>query len=236
MVCIERYKDKMTFLTAFNPDVQYLCADNLKRCFMGSAPTLAVVREAFGVATLESWLEIQLRDLSEFSGCKEKLTTEQLDAIARVIFTMFPFLKVTELAYFFLLFKSGKFGKFYGAVDGLKITESLQTFLQIRAAHVAAYMDEERNRQEAEEDARHEKEVERFYDELKWYGITVRQWLDNRDLFNAKDKSREQIKAELDKRLGRTKETDKAIRGDLGALNSLDGKLPINEKKVQQRG
>lgn len=211
MACIEKYKDKMAFLTAFNPDVQYLCADNLKRCFLGTAPTLGVAREAFGTATVESWLEIQLRDLSEFSGCKEKLTTEQLDAIARVIYTMFPYLKVSELAYFFLLFKSGKFGKFYGAVDGLKITEALQAFLQIRAAHIEAYENEERNRLQAEEDARHEKEVKRFYDELEWYGITVKEWLANRDLFKDDSKSREQIKTELDRRKDKRKSTNKSI-------------------------
>lgn len=209
MTCIERYKDKMTFLTAFNPDVQYLCADNLERCFMGSAPTLAVVREAFSTATVESWLEIQLRDLSEFSGCKDKLTIQQLDEIARVIYTMFPYLKVTELAYFFLLFKSGKFGKFYGSVDGLKITESLQSFLKMRSNYIEAYENEDLNRLQAEEDMRHEKEVKHFYDELKWYGITVKQWLDNRDLFKSGDKDKEQIKEELDRRLKRNQKTSK---------------------------
>lgn len=201
MACIERYKDKAQFLTVFNPDVQYLCADNLKRSFVGTAPTLSIVREAFGTATVESWLEIQLRDLSEFSGCKNKLTIQQLDEIARVIYTMFPYLKVTELAYFFLLFKSGKYGKFYGAVDGLKITESLQSFLEMRRNYIEAYENEEKNRKRAEEQARHEKEVEQFRKELDWYGITVRQWLDNRDLFQDKTADRNHIKAELQKRI-----------------------------------
>lgn len=208
MACIEKYKDNMKFLTAFNPDVQYLCADNLKRCFMGTAPTLEVVREAFGTATAESWLEIQLRDLSEFSGCKEKLTIEQLDAIARVIYTMFPYLKVTELAYFFLLFKAGKFGKFYGAVDGLVITEALQDYLITRNDYIAKFEREERERREAIEEQRHREAVEAFHAMLKSYGITIKQWLANRDVFtDGADPA--QIKAELDRRLKRNQSTSK---------------------------
>lgn len=113
---------------------------------MGTAPCLSVLRLAYGDNIAETWMAIQLRDLSEFSGCRTKLSTEQIDNISKVIISMFGFLKVTEMMYFFLLFKSGKFGKFYGAVDGLVITEALQDFLKIRNERLCAYENEDRER------------------------------------------------------------------------------------------
>lgn len=110
---------------------------------MGTAPTLNVLTHAFGDDAAESWLEIQLTDLSEFSGCKEKLDARQAERLAKVIMTMFGFYKVTELMYFFMLFKSGKFGKFYGIVDGMAITTALQQFRGIRNNMVAQFYDEE---------------------------------------------------------------------------------------------
>ena len=88
--------------------------------------------EAYGENITETWLEIQLRDLSEFAGCKDKLSIQQIEQIAKVIILEFSFMKATELMHFFILFKSGKFGKFYGSVDGLVITEALQEFREMR--------------------------------------------------------------------------------------------------------
>lgn len=95
---------------------------------MGKAPSLQTLTETFGYENTIVWLEIQLKDLSEFAGCKDKLTVQQIDNIARLIAHCYPTFKLTELMYFFVQFKAGKYGKFYGAVDGLKITSALQEF------------------------------------------------------------------------------------------------------------
>lgn len=126
--CRIRYTSGEEFLKTFNPGLQAKFCKDIKRCFTGAAPSLKILSEAFGDEVTESWVAIQLRDLSEFSGCKDKLSVEQVDQLAKVISMMFPYLKVTELMYFFFLFKSGKYGRFYGSVDGLAITEALQDF------------------------------------------------------------------------------------------------------------
>lgn len=131
---------------------------------------LSRLRMAYSDDLVESWLEIQLYDLAEFSGCKEKQSAYQRIETARLIITNFYFLKVTELMYFFQLFKSGSFGRFYGVVDGLVIMESLRKFLSIRMDEIAKA---ERQRLEAEKAARMamwEKEAltRSEYEELKW--------------------------------------------------------------------
>lgn len=152
----------------------YCTQKNLPRIFTGKAPELFVVCQAFGEGTAEGWIIAQLFDLAAFCGNKEKPTDNQYKEIARVILSQFGHLKVTEMMYFFLLFKAGKFGKFYGAVDGLAITEALQTFAKMRIDILAKYEQEERERkaeQEAEE--RKGKTISREqWERIKWkYGM-----------------------------------------------------------------
>ena len=160
------YQDSAEFITTFAPKKQYAFCTEVKRCYMGKAPSLATVNEAFGKGTAQSWLAFQLRDLSEFSGAKEKLSIGQIDDITEVIMSQFPFLKVTELMHFFLLFKSGKFGKFYGAVDGLAIMEALREFIDDRNDKIYRWrQEEERREKEAKEaeEARKREELRQRY-------------------------------------------------------------------------
>ena len=171
--CIKRYKTGKDFMIQFNPSRQFAYCKNKERCFTGLAPTLHVLDNAFGDRITESWLAIQIRDLSEYAGSREKLSTEQIDQIAKTVHLAFGFLKVTELMYFFFLFKSGKFGHFYGAVDGLVITESLREFLKLRNAELDRIEREERERMKAEEDEREAP-----------FRISYEEWQELRWLFN----------------------------------------------------
>jgi hypothetical protein len=169
---------------------------------MGKAPTLRALNEAFGKNITETWLAIQIRNLSEFSGVKDKIDITQVDELSKVIIATFHYLKVTELMHFFLLFKSGRYGKFYGVVDGLAITEALQDFCKERKERISRfYQDEHRRKAEAEQE-RHEREVTRFYALLDEYGISPFDWVKNQDLFKG-GLAPEQIKAELKSRLNK---------------------------------
>lgn len=137
---------------------------------MGSAPVLSRLRVAYSDDIVESWLEIQLYDLAEFSGCKEKQSAAQRTETARLILTNFYFLKVTELMYFFQLFKSGSFGKFYGVVDGMAIMESLRKFLAIRTEEITKAERERLDSEKADRMEMWKKEAitKEEYEELKW--------------------------------------------------------------------
>lgn len=146
--------------------MQYKYCKDVNRCYIGKAPSLKVISEAYGENITETWLEIQLRDLSEFAGCKDKLSIQQIEQIAKVIILEFSFLKATELMHFFILFKSGKFGKFYGAVDGLVITEALQEFRQLRRERLWELEQKRAREERARRDAEYAKNAMSF-DEWK---------------------------------------------------------------------
>lgn len=133
-------------MVTFNPDCQMQICDNADLCFFGDYPTLAKIRE-YGKNTPVIWLVPQLINLSEYCGCKEKLKIEQLEEVARIIARDFYYLKISEIMLFFSRFKSGYYGKFYGAVDPLVIMKSLRIFVQDRR-YVLVYHDQERKYQE----------------------------------------------------------------------------------------
>lgn len=109
------------------------------------APSLVRVARTYGKNVAESWLEIQIFDLGEYAGVKEKPENTQIEQCARTIISQYGYLKVTELMVFFVRFKAGIYGRFYGAVDVLAITTALNDFVnnyrmaKIRAAEHPAY-------------------------------------------------------------------------------------------------
>ena len=123
------------------------------RMFMGTAPTLIVLEAAYGIKSAEGWTEIQIRDLSEFAGCRDKLDIKQIANVAKVIHTHYGHLKVTELMLFFSLFKAGKYGSFYGSVDNLRITEALNRFMDFRFKEINRLREQQIEAEQARRDA-----------------------------------------------------------------------------------
>ena len=166
-----RYTDKATMLSLFSPDRQSRYTTDLRRAYMGGAPTMQVADQAFGAGTAEAWLKIAIFDLAEYTGCRAKQTDRQTAQVASAIRSNFGYLKLTELMHFFLLFKSGTFGTFYGSVDGMVITNALHQYLRIRAEklqHFGEELAEERRQRQREADS----QVTLSYEEwqcLYWY-------------------------------------------------------------------
>lgn len=145
------YGNREKFLSTFNPDVQRDICGNPDVCFFGGAPTLGQLNAAYGSQTAAMWLVPQLYNLSEYCGCKDKLEGNPLKECASVIATEFYFLSVSELMLFFHRFKSGRYGRFYGAVDPLVITTSIRDFLKERSS--AYYEREKKEKEEADREA-----------------------------------------------------------------------------------
>lgn len=109
-----------------------ICGD-AKDCMFGEYPSMFDVNLAFGKNTSTAWLVIQLTDLSEYCGVKDKLKGAALEETAYTIATDFGYLRISEMMLFFHRFKSGKYGRFYGNIDPLVITTSLRIFISERA-------------------------------------------------------------------------------------------------------
>lgn len=150
---VERWKGltRADFLVMFNADKQVDICRNPADCWFGCYPTLSQVDMLYGLDTAEMWLTAQLNNLMEYCGCKVKLNELQLDELSAIIYSSFGYLRISEIMYFFWNFKAGKFEKFYGAMDPIKIMDSLGAFVDNMRA--PAYEAEERRIQKEYEDS-----------------------------------------------------------------------------------
>lgn len=167
-----KFGDEVNFLKIFSPDKQseYFNRDVLK-CFSGLAPSLTRTKVTYGLETARFWLNIQISELCTFTAIQEKPSLAQIDMICDVIISNFGYLKVTELMVFFLKFKAGEYGKFFGVIDGLVITEALNKFMEFRKQMIEKA---ERMQLEREREERYKKQEENAisreeFEEIKHY-------------------------------------------------------------------
>lgn len=129
---LSKYGAKDSFLAAFAPDKQAVCAKFPEACVLRDCPTLVDVRNMYGRDAAELWLAIEVRDLNEYGGAAGKATTFEIDECARTLYAQYYHLKLSELLLFFAKLKGGAYGKFYGTVDLMMIGGALQKFLIYR--------------------------------------------------------------------------------------------------------
>lgn len=156
------YPTPAALMAAYTPDKNssLMSITDRSRIFAGTSPELSVVNRMYGAKTSESWLIAQLTYVCEFAGVKEKPDAVMLYDLARIIMGMAWYLKMSEIMLFFANFMSGRYGRFYGAVDPLTITSALRTFLSEREAEIAHIeAEDERKQREADRQFRLENAI-----------------------------------------------------------------------------
>lgn len=141
---IERYGDFNGFMERFNKDMQEQAGMHIDAVFKGTAPTLSLLNQVYGNDSASTFVACHLNVVQNFCGIQKKLTIPELMEISKVIVAGFFYLKTSELCLFFLWFKIGKYGKFYGCIDPLVITNALQQFAKERAEYIDKYESEKR--------------------------------------------------------------------------------------------
>ncbi len=134
-----RYGNGEQFLQTFNPEMQVTAARYAERAYLGTAPTLETVAVGYGEQVATVWICVQLENINLFAGVKEKMPVSRQRELSRILLAEYPYLKVTELLLFFHRLKCGRYGRFYGMVDALTITNSLVQFMNERLTETNRY-------------------------------------------------------------------------------------------------
>lgn len=148
------YPNPVALLSKFNADEMVrFCRGALDRCFVGTAPTLGEVCEAYGEKPCVVWLSGLIYDLNDFVGQRQQ-TPQQCDSLAWMLLDEAKQYKLTEVMYFFYRYKIGLNGEFYGGVNSHKVLSDLKKFKQVQGEELdriykaeAARRDEEIRRQ-----------------------------------------------------------------------------------------
>lgn len=155
------------------PSAGVLLKDLTQRCFgkmmqskhiayIGDFPVMSVIRRAFGSDIAEAILEQMIFQVSEFSGCREKLTPDKIEYTAKLIMDKYSTLKVSEFELFFHNFKMGHYGYFYGSVDPMVILKALESFMQEREMALQIIEGEQRRAQRQLDEANLQRLTERY--------------------------------------------------------------------------
>lgn len=123
-------------MLTFNRDIQAKTAQYPQRAYLGTAPSLSVVRQAYSSQVLIIWIIAQLEDVNNYTNIRQKMTIEQMEQTASVIAGEYAYLKVSELHLFLHRFKAGRYGTFYGCIDPLQITFALAQFVEQRRIEI----------------------------------------------------------------------------------------------------
>lgn len=134
-----RYGNAEKFLSTFNPDMQVMAVRYTERAYFGTAPMWETVCLGYGEQVALVWNCVQLENINLFAGVKEKMPVSRQRELSRLMLAEYPYLKVTELLLFYHRLKCGRYGRFYGMVDALTITNALVQFMGERLAEINRY-------------------------------------------------------------------------------------------------
>lgn len=148
------------FVVRFNPNIQNKIAGmraGFVECKNMNYPSMALLGHTYTSEAIIEWLKIQFLDLNKFVGVKEKMSDEQITQSANLFYCDCYNLNIAEVALFFLNYKLGKFGEFYGIVDPLKIMTAKNRFLSDRI--ITLNRNREKMQQLQEDEARDTREL-----------------------------------------------------------------------------
>lgn len=142
----ERYGDFKKFCETFSPKNQSWFSDYPDKCYLGTAPTMIMTDNTYGKRASSVWLSQQLIELNLFTKA-EKMDDYQVKETAKILASNYYYLKTTEFMLFFWRLKSGRYGKFFGAIDPITIGSYLQNFLNERNQEIERYEQERKERE-----------------------------------------------------------------------------------------
>lgn len=82
---------------------------NIQKSLCGEVPTLAQAVEAYTHINVATWMTGQLTNLCTYMGYSNMPNSTQTEAITDLFLQKYPFLRVTEVMYYFECIKDGKY-------------------------------------------------------------------------------------------------------------------------------
>ena len=133
---MNKYPDPAQFILDYNPDLQFKLvrcnATHSELALNDSIPSLGLLSSTYGDETPIEWLKIQFGSLNDFAEVSTKIAKEQLSELSEIFLSEYYYINAAEICFFIARFKSGKYGRFYGSIDPLKITSAMLDYVSER--------------------------------------------------------------------------------------------------------
>lgn len=150
LAILNMYGEPNNFLGVFKAELQDRTYENIDRVFFGRAPILEYVAEAYGKDLAIVWLMQQYEYMNSRATVRQ-LDSKQLEELSLLTYIDARKLKTSEIQYFILNIRLGKFGDFFGSIDVQRIMGFLQEFMVMRNRKLSEhYLDKEKEKREKE--------------------------------------------------------------------------------------
>lgn len=90
-------------------------------CLKSNTPTIGEIRNAYGLDFVQAYLEGWIVNLREFVNLRGEMSDAQANITAGMIVQEFPHVNLADINLIFKNAKLGRFGEFYGRLDGQMI-------------------------------------------------------------------------------------------------------------------
>lgn len=128
---LERYGDFGSFCKTFDVvEMRRYCAQPA-RCVNGNAPSLATVKNTYGMPSAKLWLKALVVDYcaTVVNRSDRRMTEAQIDDWVDLAITEWGYLTVTEWMLFFHKCKAGYFGSLYNDANYNRMSEMVNEFV-----------------------------------------------------------------------------------------------------------
>lgn len=133
---MNKYPDPAQFILDYNPDLQFKLvrcnATHAELALNFSIPTLGLLSSTYGDETPIEWLKVQFGSLNDFAEVSTKIANDQLSELCEIFISEYYYVNAAEICFFIARFKSGKYGRFYGSIDPMKITSAMLDYISER--------------------------------------------------------------------------------------------------------
>lgn len=133
---LNKYPDPAQFILDYNPDLQFKLvrcnATHAELALNFSIPTMGLLSSTYGDETPMEWLKIQFGSLNDFAEVSTKIANDQLSELCEIFLSEYYYVNAAEICFFIARFKAGKYGRFYGAIDPMKITSAMLDYISER--------------------------------------------------------------------------------------------------------
>jgi len=123
------------FLLEFSPQKSYSIfksCNTIERCIRADVPALSTIRKIYSENFVEKYIELWICALNEFLNIKHEMNPAQIQETAKFIYDDFYYLNIADLNLIFTNIKRGKYGKIYDSMDGTKLMEWINKYVEER--------------------------------------------------------------------------------------------------------
>lgn len=128
---LEKYGDFGAFCNVFAVENMRRYCEHPARCVNGNAPSLATVKNTYGLPSAKLWLKSLVVDYcaTVVNRSDRRMTEEQIDDWVDLAIGEWGYLSVTEWMLFFQKCKAGYFGSLYNDANYIRLSEMVNGFV-----------------------------------------------------------------------------------------------------------